>query len=115
MTVALKEKEVTGCGLKVIAEAPDGREVGRAYLYVLRNDLHLEPFGFLEDVWVDEDHRGQGIFQEIMRKVIARAREHGCYKIVATSRYDRPRVHTLYKRLGFADYGVEFRMNLQPI
>lgn len=114
MTVALKEKEVAGWGIKVTAETEDGREVGRAYLYVLRNDLHREPFGFLEDVWVNENCRGQGIFQDIMRKIIALARMHGCYKIVATSRYDRPRVHKLYERLGFADYGVEFRMNLQP-
>jgi len=37
-----------------------GREVGHAYLYVLKNDLHDRPFGFMEDVFVDEGERGRG-------------------------------------------------------
>jgi hypothetical protein len=32
-------------------------EVARAYLYVMHNDLHKEPFGLLEDVYVDESKR----------------------------------------------------------
>ena len=39
----------------------DGREVGRAFLYVLRNDLHPEPFGFVEDVFVDASARSSVI------------------------------------------------------
>jgi hypothetical protein len=30
----------------------------------------------------------------------------------ATSRASRPKVHALYERLGFASYGLEFRLNL---
>jgi len=30
----------------------DGREIARAYLYVMTNDLHDAPFGLLEDVFV---------------------------------------------------------------
>ena len=39
------------------------------------------------------------------------AREAGCYKLIATSRTSRPKVHELYQRLGFESHGVEFRMN----
>jgi len=35
----------------------------------------------------------------------------GCYKLIATSRTSRPKVHELYQRLGFENHGVEFRMN----
>ena len=90
-----------------------GKEVARAYLYLMTNDLHEAPFGLLEDVYVDESERGGGLGTSIVEDVIAAAREAGCYKLIATSRTSRPRVHELYKRLGFEDHGIEFRMNYE--
>ena len=89
----------------------DGSEVGRAYLYVMHNDLHHEPFGLLEDVFVDESQRGAGVGTKLVREVSRAAKEAGCYKLIATSRTSRPKVHELYRRLGFSDHGLEFRMN----
>jgi GNAT superfamily N-acetyltransferase len=88
-----------------------GKEIARAYLYVMRNDLHAAPFGLLEDVHVDESQRGVGLGTSLVQEAIAAAREAGCYKLVATSRTSRPKVHELYLRLGFENHGVEFRMN----
>ena len=87
-------------------------EVARAYLYIMTNDLHAEPFGLLEDVYVDDSQRGSGLGTALVREVIAAAREAGCYKLIATSRASRARVHELYERLGFTNYGLEFRLNL---
>jgi hypothetical protein len=39
------------------------------------------------------------------------ARRRRCYKLIATSRDERPRVHDLYRRLGFEEWGREFRLN----
>jgi len=89
----------------------DGREIARAFLYILHNDLHDRPFGLLEDVFVDESYRGGGLGSLIVSAVIDEARDRGCYKLIATSRYSRPRVHVLYQRLGFRDHGKEFRMD----
>ena len=89
-----------------------GTEVARAYLYVMSNGLHKEPFGLLEDVYVEESERGTGIGTALVKEVIAAATEFGCYKLLATSRASRPKVHALYERLGFENYGLEFRMNL---
>ena len=93
----------------------DGTEVGRAYLYLMSNDLHSEPFGLLEDVFVDESVRGSGIGTALVNEVIDCARQSGCYKLIATSRASRPKVHALYERLGFDNYGLEFRMNLVAV
>ena len=90
-----------------------GAEVARAYLYVMTNDLHDAPFGLLEDVFVAESERGSGLGTALVNEVVAAAREAGCYKLVATSRASRPKVHELYERLGFENYGLEFRMNLK--
>ena len=87
-------------------------EIARAYLYVMTNDLHDAPFGLLEDVFVAESQRGSGLGSALVNEVIATAREAGCYKLVATSRASRPKVHELYERLGFTNYGFEFRLNL---
>lgn len=87
-------------------------ELGRAYLYVMRNDLHTAPFGLLEDVYVDESQRGGGFGTKLVQEVVAAAAEAGCYKLIATSRASRPKVHELYRRLGFEDHGIEFRKNL---
>jgi GNAT superfamily N-acetyltransferase len=98
-------------GIRFSISNGDG-EVARAYLYVMTNDLHDEPFGLLEDVYVAESERGGGLGTELVNEVIAAAREAGCYKLVATSRASRSKVHALYERLGFTNYGLEFRMDL---
>jgi GNAT superfamily N-acetyltransferase len=88
----------------------NGREIARAYLYVMTNDLHDAPFGLLEDVFVDESERGSGLGTALVREVISAANGLGCYKLIATSRTSRPKVHELYERLGFEKHGVEFRI-----
>ena len=55
------------------------------------NSLHPQPFGLLEDVYVDEASRGHGLGTEIVTAVIAEAKARGCYKLVATSRRSSPR------------------------
>jgi len=108
----MKERAVMMLGVRFAVMRGD-EEVGRARLYLLHNDLHVEPFGLLEDVWVSEDHRSEGVGRELVEAVIARARARGCYKLIATSRDDgtRDAVHEWYSRLGFKEWGTEFRMD----
>lgn len=91
----------------------EGKEVGHAYLYILTNDLHERPFGFLEDVHLDESVRGQGIGKILIKEIIDEAKAQNCYKLIGTSRYERDMVHQFYKKLGFDDYGKEFRLNFE--
>jgi GNAT superfamily N-acetyltransferase len=108
--VNVKRQSRPAQGIRLSIDVGAG-EVARAYLYVLNNDLHDAPFGLLEDVYVHESHRGGGLGTELVKEVIAAAKEAGCYKLIATSRASRPKVHELYERLGFEKYGIEFRMN----
>jgi GNAT superfamily N-acetyltransferase len=89
--------EATGIRISVI---DDGTEVGRAYIYIIHNDLHDQPFGLMEDVYVDETYRGKGVGSELVKQVIELAKKANCYKLIATSRTSRPNVHELYQRLG---------------
>ena len=88
------------------------QQIARAYLYIMRNELHQEPFGLLEDVYVNESYRGLGLGTELVQQVIVAARQQGCYKLIATSRTSRPKVHELYKKLEFEVRGFEFRIDL---
>ena len=90
----------------------DGREIGRGYLYLIKNDLHDAPYGFLEDVFVHEESRGSGAGTAIVKAVIEEAKARGCSKLIGTSRYEREKVHAWYLEFGFKDYGKEFRMDL---
>ncbi len=89
----------------------DGEEIARAFLYLMKNDLHPELVGYLEDVFVSESFRGQKIGTLLVQKVISQARESGCYKLVCSSRFSREGVHKWYESLGFSKTGYNFRMD----
>ncbi len=97
--------------VKIIVE-DNGKIVGRAYLYLINNDLHKEPYGLLEDVFVEENQRGKGTGTKLVQAVIDEAKKRDCYKLIATSRKSREQVHEWYLKFGFEDYGCEFRMEL---
>ncbi len=107
----INREKIKTDGIKFAVEK-DGKVVGYAYLYLIYNGLHSEPYGFLEDVFIEEAYRGQGIGGELVKEAVAEAKARGCYKIIGTSRHSRTEVHEFYKKLGFEDYGKEFRMGL---
>lgn len=106
----IEQKRIEAQGIKFFINIDD-KEVARAFLYLLKNDQHDKPFGFVEDVFVGEELRGQGIGTKIMEELIKTAKKEKCYKLILTSRYSKPKVHELYEKLGFEDWGKEFRIN----
>jgi GNAT superfamily N-acetyltransferase len=98
--------------VRITVEEED-HEVGRAWLYILYNSLHEEPFGFLEDVFVDEGHRKKGYGNLLVHKAVDEAKVQKCYKLIFTTRHIKPEVQEWYKKLGFKDWGTEFRMDLK--
>jgi len=87
------------------------KEIGRAFLYLIKNDLNERPYGLLEDVYILEEYRGQGYGKQLIAEVLDTAKGENCYKLLATSRYARPKVHELYEGFGFVDHGKEFRLD----
>jgi GNAT superfamily N-acetyltransferase len=108
----IKKKAVKGRGIKVSVEK-DGKEVARAFLYILHNELHKRPFGFLEDVYINKPFRDQGLGTTINKEIIKLAQKNKCYKLIGTSRYTRPKVHKFYKKLGYKDWGKEFKIKFR--
>lgn len=109
-----KNKTIKTEGIKIYIEK-NNQEVARATLFILENDLRRRQYGYMEDVFVDENLRGQGLGTELVNEIIKIAKQKKCYKIVATSRYAREAVHKLYEKLGFENFGIEFKMYLENI
>lgn len=100
------------CYAVKITAIEDDKEIGRAWLYVLYNDLHREPYGLLEDVFVEEKHRGSGVGTKLVQAIIEESKKIGCYKLIATVRNSKEEVCAWYEKFGFKNYGVEFRIDL---
>ncbi len=94
-----------------ILDQTSNKEIARIFLYLLHNDLHKEPFGFIEDLYVEETHRGQGIGTILINHVITQAKKNNCYKLICPSRHTRDQIHKMYEKHGFKNYGLEFRMD----
>jgi len=107
----ITNKTVSAQGIR-FSIRKDNIEVARAYLYILQNDLHKEPFGLLEDVYTVEKYRGSGLSTKIVDAVVAQARKEGCYKLIATRREGKDWLDDFYAKFGFKPWGRELRVNL---
>jgi GNAT superfamily N-acetyltransferase len=108
----IKKRDLTFTGKKLILEI-EGIKVGRISIIYINNDLHEEPYALIEDLYIEENERKKGYARKLFELAIEEAKKHRTYKIIATSRYSREQVHQFYLRLGFKDYGKEFRLDLK--
>ncbi|OGH69563.1 MAG: hypothetical protein A2754_04030 [Candidatus Magasanikbacteria bacterium RIFCSPHIGHO2_01_FULL_47_8] len=106
------KKEKKDCSVIKITIEEGGQNIGRVYLYLVSNDLHAEPYGLIEDLYVEEAARGKGVGTKLVQTAIDEAKLKGCYKLIAMSRDSRTQVHALYEKNGFKKYGIEFRMEI---
>lgn len=84
----------------VAVVAKDGvRIVGMALLYIIANVGRRK--GHVEEVVVDGGYRGKGIGRNLMKKLIAAARQKKLKNLYLTSRPTRVAANALYKDIGF--------------
>ncbi len=60
--------------------------------------------GRIEDVVVDEKHRGKGIGKELIRRLLEKARKLNMKTVYLTSEPNRTAANRLYQNMGFAQY-----------
>ena len=71
-------------------------EVGRAFIYLMYNDLRDQPFALMEDVYVDKLYRSEEVWAELIEQVVKLAQQANCYKLLAISRASGSEIHELY-------------------
>ncbi len=90
----------------------NNQEIGRVRVYFIENDSHKYPYALIEDLFVSEDHRKKGLGTKLMQAAIEEVKKANCGWIIANSRYEREYAHKFYLKLGFEDYGKEFKLVL---
>ena len=87
-----------------------GKVLGTGLLLVQLNLAHGgRPYGHIENIVVDENHRKEGIGMRVVEWLVERAREKGCYKVILDcSRENMP----FYEVIGLEEHGIEMRLDL---
>ena len=84
----------------IFVVAKDGTKVvGMATAYLVAK--FGKTIGYIEDVVVNETHRGQGIGTKLMERIVTEARSNKVFYLYLTSRDGRTAANSLYQKLGF--------------
>lgn len=100
----IQRREISGVGVKIYATDAI-QDMPQTTLYVLRNQLHEEPFGLVVDWDLDQTHEQQGQESSLVEKVVKEAQQRDCYKLVVVSR------DSDFERYGFSNHGKVFKLN----
>ena len=98
-----------GQRLYVVEDVETGRAVGRAWL---GERFVGEPIGFLYDIEIAEQLRGQGLGREAMLLVEEEARRRGFAEIRLNVFGGNEAARALYRSLGFAEFAIGMRKRL---
>jgi len=83
----------------ILAEA-DGRAVGIAIWYYVVSTFAARPVLFLEDIFVEPGHRGQGIGLALLRQLAGIARDEKCLSMEwNVLNWNQPAIY-FYQRIG---------------
>jgi GNAT superfamily N-acetyltransferase len=89
-------------GLKLFVLERDGIVVATTYLNVIPNLTRAAaPYAVIENVIVEELHRGAGVGKQIMTATLQAAWAAGCYKAMLLTGSRRPATHAFYRGCGF--------------
>lgn len=84
---------------------------GTLVLALLPNLAHGgAPYAVVENVVVDEEHRGEGVGKALVREAMCRATKAGAYKLALCSNLERVEAHEFYKALDFKQTHVGFEV-----
>jgi N-acetylglutamate synthase-like GNAT family acetyltransferase len=90
-------------GLKLFVIEQDDAIVATTYLNVIPNLTRAaSPYAVIENVIVDQQHRGKGLGKRVMAGTLNAAWEAGCYKAMVQTGSSRPATHAFYKACGFS-------------
>lgn len=87
----------------LVAVPPDGEPVGFTQLYPGFSSVGLRPAWVLNDLYVAEQARGQGVAERLLSAAGQLAREAGCATLSLETKRDNQTAQRLYRRLGWVE------------
>jgi len=93
--------------------AHDGEDVvGFASLTIKNNLWQAANLGHIDELIVDEKHRGSGLGTHLLHESIAHARRRGCARVELDSAFHRKKAHHFHERNGFDNRAYLFSKRL---
>lgn len=100
----------------LVAETNDGKVV--AFLVgTVEHEIpiyRLREFGFIHDVWVEEDYRNEGIARQLVTSAVERFREIGAAQVRCDTVWDNAAARDLFRACGFRPSVVEMLIEVHP-
>jgi GNAT superfamily N-acetyltransferase len=87
-------------GIQLIARDADGRAVGFATVYWSWSTTSACRIGVMNDLFVVEDARGQGLAEALIEACRAACTQHGARKLTWQTAPHNLRAQTVYERVG---------------
>ena len=98
---------------QVLVAEEGGAVAGTLTLIVVPNLAYGgAPYAVVENVVVDEAHRGSGVGSILVREAVARARAAEAYKLSLTANLSREAAHGFYRSLGLEETHKGFEVPL---
>jgi GNAT superfamily N-acetyltransferase len=89
-----------GEGLQLIARNPSARALGFATLYWTWSTTSAERIGIMNDLFVAEDARGQGVADQLIEACRVECTERGAGRLTWQTAPDNLRAQAVYDRVG---------------
>lgn len=113
LTAGLSSMSQADDSLVVVAETRDEELVGMGTIAVVRSldvweqtsDVEYRS-GFIDDIWVQPDRRGAGVFSAMLRELLAFAEAHGVQELILEYATSNEQAAAVWGRLGFEPRGV---------
>jgi GNAT superfamily N-acetyltransferase len=86
--------------------------VGFASMTIKNNLWRLANLGHIDEMIVDEKHRGSGLGTQLLQEIIEHARRRGCVRVELDSSFHRKMAHAFYERNGFENRAYLFSKRL---
>ena len=86
----------------------DSEIIGFCTLVVNNSLWQQGNLGCIEELVVDEAHRGKGIGSDLLNRIIELAKSRGCRGVVLDSAFHRRTSHRFYEKRGFVSEAYHF-------
>lgn len=97
----------------LLCAVSDQRMLGFGSLTLKRSLGSAAPVGYVDEMVIDEEHRGRGIGGRILECLTFWARDQGCGHVELDSAFHRKDAHAFYERRGFKSYALLYSKALR--